>query len=98
MRLDVDKARQAGREVLRAGSELASNPVAAALRAAADGLEGLGSAGDSLREAADVYGAYARRFADEHEWLGDAVISAANQVEATDESAKADIEKLGIPG
>jgi hypothetical protein len=97
VRLDVEKARQAGREVLKAGSELASNPVAAALRAAADGLEGLGSAADSLRGAADVYEAYVRRFGDEHEWLGDAVISAANLVEATDEDARADIEKLGIP-
>ncbi|ADG99468.1 hypothetical protein Srot_3044 [Segniliparus rotundus DSM 44985] len=95
LRLDVDKARQAGREVLADGEGLRADQTPASSREAAAGLEGLDVA-DALRAVADGQEAYLRRFADGHDWLGNAVVEAADTVGATDEDGAAVIERSGV--
>lgn len=97
MELDVEKARQAGYEVLAIGGTLATFEVSVALREAAAGLAGLGVAG-GLGVAADVFEAYVGRMHDEHEWLGHTVVDAAGVVGATDDGAGAAIRRIGLPG
>jgi hypothetical protein len=97
VKLDVEKARQAGRDVLTAADESRSDPVPDSLRSGSQRLRGL-SLSDALNDAATGYEDFLKRFGNELEWLGNAVVSAADQVEQTDEAAKASIEQLGIPG
>ncbi|MGL6235703.1 MAG: hypothetical protein ACRC20_10190 [Segniliparus sp.] len=96
MKLDTEKARQAGREVLSDGEALRADQSPSASRDAAAGLAGLDLA-DALVAVADGQQEYLRRFADGHDWLGNAVIEAADKVDATDDDAKANIERSGVP-
>ncbi|MGL6234928.1 MAG: hypothetical protein ACRC20_06245 [Segniliparus sp.] len=97
MRLDVEKTRQAGREVLTAKDELQGDDTPASLRTAADGMKGL-ALQDALNACAEGYEGFKTRFGDELDYIGHSVIAAADGVEMTDEAAKASIEKLDIPG
>lgn len=97
MRLDVEKTRKAGQDVLAAKDKLLADLTAASLRDGANGLQGLALA-DALVNAADIYEACVRRFGDQHDFIGHTVVELANKAEATDEDAGAEFKKLDAQG
>ncbi|EFV13146.1 hypothetical protein [Segniliparus rugosus] len=96
MKLNTERARQAGREVLTAAEELKSDQTPDSLRSASQRLRGL-ELSDALSDAATGYEDFLRRFGNELEWLGNTVVSAADVVDMTEEAAKASFDQVDIP-
>ncbi|EFV12383.1 hypothetical protein [Segniliparus rugosus] len=97
MKLDTEKARQSGREVLAAKDELSGDGTPDSLRAAAEGVKGL-ALQDALAACAEGYEGFKTRFGNELDYIGHTVIAAAEIIDMTDEAAQASIARLDIPG
>ncbi|EFV14020.1 hypothetical protein [Segniliparus rugosus] len=96
MKLDTEKLRKAGVDVLALRDGMCADQTAQGFIEAQSGLIGL-SITAALAALHNDYKDFQGRFSGELDYLGNAVIAAASDVELTDEDGMKAIDSLDIP-
>ena len=96
LQLDTEKLRKAGADVLALRDEMCADQTPQGLIEAQSGLIGL-SITEALAALHNDYKDFQGRFSGELDYLGNAVIAAASDVDLTDEDGRKSIDSLDIP-